>query len=162
MRPDEAIESLIALCPGIEPSWSEHLEFWGDDRRGPFNDISVVSRFIVDSYQAEQTEWFPEIFNQAERLVSDPNEDVRGLAIVGLLENIQNSMSWTDEGYHVFEPWLGPRSLEAWSELEVLWEGKSSLLDLIRVQKLKKQGDFRNLRGKVHCEGNIEQMRLDD
>lgn len=162
MTASDAIESLIALCPGISPSWSEHLEFWGDDERGHFNDISVVSQFVVDSYQAGRTEWFREVFDQVERLVSNTDEDIRGLAIVGLLENIQNSLSWTDEGYHVFEPWLGPKSLEAWRELEVLWEGKSSLLDLIREQKLKSQGEIKNLRGKVHWEGDLEQMRLDD
>ena len=149
MTESDAIESLIALCPGIGQSWSEHLEFWGDDERGHFNDISVVSHFIVDSYQAGQTEWFPEVFDQVERLVSNGDEDISGLAIVGLLENIQNTMSWTEEGYHGFEPWLGPESLEAWRELEKLWEGKSSIVDVIREQELKRQGEFKNLRGKL-------------
>lgn len=162
MKTNEAIETLLALCPGIEESWSEHLDFWGGDERGSFNDISVVSHFIVDSYRANSTDWIPNIFGEIERLTSDDNEDVRGLIIVGLLENLQNSMSWTDEGYHVFEPWLGPNSLRAWRELEVLWEGKSSLIDVIREQKLKRQSEIRNFRGKLHWEGDLEQMRLDD
>ena len=122
MTAGEAVKSLINLCPGIAQSWSEHLEFWGDDERGHFNDISVVSPFIVDSYRAGQTEWFSEVFDQVERLVANTDEDIRGRAIVGLLENIQDNMSWTEEGYHVFEPWLGPKSLEAWRQLEVLWK----------------------------------------
>jgi len=162
MTASEAIESLTALCPGIAQSWSEHLEFWGDDERGQFNDIGVVSHFIVDSYQAKQTNWFPEVFGRIETFISEGDEEVRGLMIVGLLENIQNQASWTDEGFRAFERWLGPKSLKAWHELEALWEGKSSLLDVVREQNLKRQSEIKNLRGKVHWEGDLEKMRLDD
>ena len=136
MNPSDAIQSLISVCPGIEQSWSEHLEFWGNDERAMFNDVSVVSDFIVDSYREKRTDWFPQVFEKVEELISDDNEDVRGVIIVGLLENIQNKASWTVEGYRVFEQWLGPESLEAWRELELLWNGKSSLMDVVREQKL--------------------------
>ena len=52
----EIIPLFIDICPELRKAWEEHLEYWGSDERGDYNDISVLAHFIVDSYKQGQTE----------------------------------------------------------------------------------------------------------
>jgi hypothetical protein len=131
----EAIGVLLESCPGIAPEWEEHLAWWGCEERGYYNDISVIAHYLVNCVRIGQTDFFPGVFELVEHYITAGDEDTRNLMIVGLLEGIQNVASWETSGYVVFEQWLGPRSQMAWRQLEQLWEGKSSLMDVIRDER---------------------------
>ena len=47
----EIVQLFIDICPELRKAWEEHLEYWGDDDRGDYIDISVLAHFIVDSYK---------------------------------------------------------------------------------------------------------------
>ena len=124
---------LIKAFPAVVPAWEEHIADWdGEHGSVPYISASVFSRHIVGAFEAGETTSFPSGFGLIEKLVEEGNDEVRGITIVGILEGIQNAASWKSFGPRVFIQWLGPRSREAWDELESLWAGKQSLADVLR------------------------------
>jgi hypothetical protein len=132
----EAFALLLQACPNAQEAWNEHLLEWeGEHETVPYLGVLVFARHIVDLYEAGKTKSFPAVFQLIERLIAEGDEEVRGLAIVGLLEDVQNIASWKDFGYEVFTQWLEPNSRAAWYELERAWAGKNSLVDVIRAER---------------------------
>ena len=131
----KAVEILRSECTEIAPRWKDHIEFWGDDEAGFYNDAAVCAHYVVDQHKKNRVSDFPCIFNAVENIINIGTEEARGVIIVGFLEAIQNIASHKDYGATVFEKWLGITSRQAWVELNHLWSGKSSLADIIRSQK---------------------------
>jgi hypothetical protein len=123
---------LLEACPTARPSFELDKE---DNDGLPYVQISVFAREIVGLEKRDETQGFNKFFGVIEQIIADGDEAAKGLAIVGFLESLQNNASWTDRGPIVFEKWLGPKSIEAWRDLERLWEGKSSLADVVRSSK---------------------------
>ncbi len=130
---------LLSICPSALHAWETHLRWWCEDDRGYFNDIAVFAHHIVDSYTAGRTSEFPAFFAMVERLITEGDEHVRELATIGLLEDIQNVASHRPFGYSVFVPWLGPVTIVEWRAVEAMWQGKRSLMDVIRSEKRRKR-----------------------
>lgn len=128
----EAFDLLLNECPEAKQALDEQRKDYGDL---PYMDIAVFARQTVESFKEGKIESFPQIFAMIERLITDGDEEVRGLATVGFLESLQNNASWTDFGPTVFVPWLGPKSVAAWHELNQIWEGKRNLADVVRGLK---------------------------
>jgi hypothetical protein len=132
----EAFALLLRTCPDAQEVWNEHLLEWeGEHETVPYMGVSVFARHIVDSFKAGKTGSFPAVFQLIERLIIEGDEEVRDLAIVGLLEDVQNIASWRDFGSEVFTRWLEPNSRAAWYELKKVWAGKNSLADVIRAER---------------------------
>lgn len=136
------IDDFIKMCPEFITRWEEHLKFWEDDieYKGIFLDMAEVAQFIVDQYEVERTEKFSEIFTQIEKYLDSNDEELIGIITVGLLEDIQTIASNRKFGYRVFEEWLKPRSLKSWYGIEKTWEGKSSLMDVIKDEVTRNKG----------------------
>jgi hypothetical protein len=133
----EAFALLLKTCPDAQEAWEEHLLEWeGEHETVPYLGVSVFARHIVDSFEAGKKESFPAVFQLIERLIVEGDEEVRSLAIVGLLEDIQNIASWRDFRNEVFTKWLGPHSRAAWYELKRVWAGKNSLAGVIRSERV--------------------------
>ncbi len=133
----EAFALLLEACPDARNEWEEHLlECEGEDM--PYMGMAVFARHLVELANQEKTESFPAVFRVIEQLIVEGDEEVRGLAVVGLLESIQNNASWTESGDKVFLQWLHPTSRAAWRELEELWSGESSLAGVIRKVRGRK------------------------
>ena len=130
----EAFALLLKMCPGAGAEWEEHqLEWQGED--APYLGMAVFAHHLVDLMGRGETKSFPEVFAVVERLIVEGNEEVRDLAVVGFLESLQNSASWTTHGYDSFLPWLKPYTRAVWNELEKLWAGKNSLADVVRSER---------------------------
>jgi hypothetical protein len=135
----EIIHRFIEMCPELQKRWDDHLEYWGKEDRGDYIDISVVAHFIVDSLKEGLTENYDKIFSLIEEKLNEGNSKEQEILSVGLLEDIQNIASHTAQGYKPFERWLGPTSLKVWVGIEKAWEGKSSLMDVIREENKQKR-----------------------
>jgi hypothetical protein len=127
----------INICPELQKVWDDHLEYWGDDERGDYNDLSVLAHFIVDRYKEGNIERFDAIFALIEKILNTGNGKEKELITVGLIEDIQTIASNTPDGYRPLERWLGPTSMKAWANIEKLWEGKSSLMYVVREENKK-------------------------
>jgi hypothetical protein len=120
----EIIAGFLDVCPGIGPAWREHLECWaGNPERGIFNDAAVIARHIVDSFERGDVSEFPAVFALLERCLAEGDDTARELAVVGIIEDIQNIATHRHFGPRVFCAWLGPESQAAWDELCGFWQG---------------------------------------
>lgn len=126
---------ILARCPSFQPVWEKHQELWQGEEAGIYNDLGQLATFIVDAYARQDTEPIVAAFGIIEELLVDGDEEVSTAAAIGFLEDVQNSASWRPFGAAVFVQWLGPKSKEAWAEIEEMWRGKSSLMDVIRAEQ---------------------------
>lgn len=100
-------------------------------------DESSVRRFlqelgthVVDLYGAGRPEDMRPAFSLAERLISGGPEEERQAA-VGFLEAVQNVASHRHCGPTAFVPYLGPLSETVWAELNHVWQGKTTLAEVV-------------------------------
>ena len=128
------MQLLLAACPGFEPTWQEHLAWWKGQERGSYNDAAEFARYLVESYERGETDEFPAAFATLEKILNEGDENARGVAAVGVLEDIQTIASHSC-GPDVFVGWLGPTSRAGWAEIEETWAGKDSLMDVIRAER---------------------------
>ena len=129
------IPLLLEACPSARASWTAHLEYWGSESRGEFNDLSVFADHVVEHFGAGTTQEFPAFFNALDAFLSSADPQTVGLAKYGLVETIQNLASHQSHGYQVFEQWCLPQTLMAWSAVQAEWAGKESLADVIREER---------------------------
>jgi hypothetical protein len=124
---------LLEACPGFQPAWQEHLDWWKGEEPGVYNDTSEFARYIVESFESGQTSEFPKAFATIERILNEGDQESRDIAGIGVIESLQTIASHSCGG-DVFIPWLGTTSRRAWAEIEKMWEGKNSLADVIRAE----------------------------
>ena len=125
----------LVACPGFQQQWQEHKEWWADEEAGEYNDIAEFARYLVESYEHDRTSEFPTAFAILERILEEGDEEARALAEIGLIEDMQTISSHHPWNAEVFKAWLGPQSTAAWEQIEKIWEGKTSLMDVLRAEK---------------------------
>lgn len=124
---------LLQACPDARPALEDHRREWPDDDM-PYLGTAVFAHHLLDSFRAGRFEILSSAFAVIERLLTDGNPQVRKLMTIGLFEDLQNIASWESFGNRVFRAYLGPASLAAWEEIEEMWRGKSSLMDVVRAE----------------------------
>jgi len=134
IQKSQVVPLILARCPSFQPLWAKHQEFWDGEEAGIFNDLSEFATFIVDAYASQDTEPVVAAFGLIEELLADGDDEVRAAAAIGFLEGVRNIASWRPFGAAAFVQWLGPKSKEAWSEIEETWRGKRSLADVVRAE----------------------------
>ena len=131
----EIMPLLRKACPGFEATWRAHLDWWKGEEPGAYNDTAEFARYLVESFESGQTSEFPEAFATIERILSEGDQESRDIARIGVIESLQTIGSNHSCTERVFIEWLGPRSRTAWAEIESMWEGKHSLMDVIRAER---------------------------
>jgi hypothetical protein len=132
MTADTVVSAVLAACPTSLDAWTSHLRWWGDDERGDYNDVAVFAHHIVNSANCGSTVEFPAFFELLERMIQQGDPHVKQLAVIGLIEDIQNIASHRPGGYTTFETWLRPATRTAWREVEAAWLGVGSLAEIVR------------------------------
>ena len=131
----DVMPRLVAEFPAFRPRWEKHLELWKGEPAGNYNDIAEFVHFLVlDLYPTGNTEDLKRAFDLMEYWQVNGNENLRGLIAVGFLETLQNAASWQTFGREAFIPFLGPECRQAWNEIERIWAGKTSLMEVIRAE----------------------------
>jgi hypothetical protein len=125
---------LLDACPGFQPAWQAHLDWWKGEEPGVYNHTSEFARYLVESFESGQTSEFPAAFATIEKILNEGDQESRDIAGIGVIETLQTIGSNHSCGEDVFIQWLGPTSRRAWAEIEKMWEGKHSLADVIRAQ----------------------------
>jgi len=131
---DELVPEFLARCPGLKSDWDRHLEFWGDEERGTFNDMAVIAHYLVACYEQQQLNEFPAAFSLLERCFADGDDQAKEAATIGIIEDIQNISSNREFGPQVFESWLGPQTKKAWDQLAAAWRDVSDMADMLRKE----------------------------
>lgn len=119
---------LVAEFPGFRPRWEKHLEFWKGKPAGSYNDITEFVYFVVrDLYPSGKTEETKHVFELMEYCLKNGDKSLRELVVIGFLEDLQNLASRQAFGKEAFLPFLGPKSREAWDEIERFWAGQNDV-----------------------------------
>jgi hypothetical protein len=132
----QIVPLLLEACPTAQRRWEEHMAYWKEEEAGAFNDVSVFAQHIVDSYANQLTAECASLFATVERILEEGDEEARGIAAFGALEDVQTISTHHSFGPEVFVQWLGPKSREAWDQIDALWRaGGGSLAGVIRLER---------------------------
>jgi hypothetical protein len=135
IQKDEMIPMLLAACPGFRPRWDEHVASWKGEPAGLYIQIGEFVAYLLDAYEQGQTDCVRAAFDMLERFLIEGDAETKELAVIGLVEDVQNASSWRPFGAKAFLPFLGPHSQMGWAAVERMWCGKSSLADVIRAER---------------------------
>ena len=123
----EIMPQLVAEFPGFHARWEKHLAFWDGEPAGSYNDIREFVWFVVeDLYPSGKAEEVQRVFDLMEHWLKTGHAKVQELVVIGFLEDLQNLASQQPFGKEAFIPFLGPKSREAWDDLERFWAGKGA------------------------------------
>jgi hypothetical protein len=132
IQTSEIIPTLLNICPDFRSAWEEHLRYWSGEIPGIYNDTAEFVHYLVDRYEHGDRTGLPLVFETIESFITQGTPDTREVAILGILETLQCVASHRPFGEEAFVEYLQPASKAAWDELTTIWEGKSSLADVIR------------------------------
>jgi hypothetical protein len=137
MTQAQIIPFLLERCTEFAPVWEEHQR-GVKAGSGIYIDVAEFVHLLVESYEQGKLELMPRAFKAVEDLFIEGDSTVQEIAALGILETLQCAASWKPFGKKAFIPFLGPKSLKAWNEIEIIWRGKSSLMDVIRAENKRK------------------------
>lgn len=135
----EVMPLLVNNFPAFRSRWEKHVSWWNGEPAGFYNDIAEFAHFIIESYASKDIGTVQRAFQQMERWLEDGTKEVQELVVIGFFEDLRNVASWEPFGSEVFIPFLGQKSSEAWHELERVWSGKHSLMDVLRSERKNRQ-----------------------
>jgi len=130
------ISEIVQSFPNFAERWNKHVVEWGGNAAGSYNDMRQFVKFVVkDLYEGGETNEVQRAFDFMERALVGGDEDARDLVSLGFFETLQCVASWRPYGNRAFEQFLSPNSQKVWEYLRAIWQGKSSLMDVIRAEK---------------------------
>ena len=131
----QVIPLLLEASPSFQPAWQKHVAYWNGQEAGCFNDAAEFARLLVVSFERGDTSEFPAVFATIEEILNEGDSQARDVAAIGILEDLQTIGSNHSCGADVFVQWLGPTSHAAWAQIARMWEGKHSLMDVLRSER---------------------------
>lgn len=84
--------------------------------------------FLLDAHEAGDIPSLVAAFGTLERILVEGDEDAQGLAIVGVIEGVQNRAGWKPYGAEPFTSYLGPQASRAWDAVDRFWQGETDAL----------------------------------
>jgi hypothetical protein len=122
----EVMPRLVAEFPGFRPRWEKHLEYWeGKPPAGNYNDIAQFAHFVLkDLFLDGKNDEVQRAFDLMEYWLKDGSKSLQELIVIGFFEDVQNLALGQGLALDSFVTFLGPKSREAWDELEKFWAGK--------------------------------------
>jgi hypothetical protein len=120
---DQMMGVLLKVCLSFHPTWEAFLEHWKEsaDDLPHYLALADFARHLIGMLERSETESFPAIFQEVERLQLEGEHYVREAAVVGLLEDLQNLNLHSTTEPEQFRPFLSPESSKAWDKLYEFW-----------------------------------------
>jgi hypothetical protein len=118
IQQDEIVPRLLEACPSARSAWDEHLAWWSGKERGIYNDTAIFAHHMNTALKAGDTREFEAFFGALEGILAAGDTDTKTVAVIGVIETLQNVVSHEPPGYRPFERWLGPshgRPGQTWS-----------------------------------------------
>ena len=115
---------MLKACPSFEALWIEHLEFVGDSPE-PMDYIAIsdLVRHLTSKLAKGETEEFKAVFAVVDQWLTQGDHYVKEAAIVGLLEDLQNTNLHTSKTQpDDFLPWLSTTAERYWEKVRDFWE----------------------------------------
>jgi hypothetical protein len=141
IQQDEIVPRFLEACPSARSAWDEHLAWWSGKERGIYNDTAIFAHHMDTALKAGDTREFEAFFGALEGILAAGDTDTKTVAVIGVIETLQNVASHEPPGYQPLERWLGPLSRQAWADVERRWSGKESLMDVMRSERRSERRD---------------------
>ncbi len=125
---------IVQAAPDFGAELTRFREDWSPDKPGMYNELNEAVSFLISAYNRNERDCVKDLLDLAERLLTDGDDDVKGITKVGFLETLQNHSSWEPYGSSAFVPLLGPKSKKAWAAIKAQWAGSKGLADIIRKE----------------------------
>jgi len=130
------ISALRQAFPDFEVRWKKHIAWWSGNPAGSYNDMAEFVHFVIeDIHEKGKLDETRRVFQVLEKVLVEGDQEIKDLIGLGFFETLQNVASHRPLGNRPYEQFFGPRSKEIWSELQKMWAGKSSLMDVIRAEQ---------------------------
>ena len=130
------VAALLEAFPRFSERWRKHIASWGGKPAGSYNDMAEFVHFVVeDLFEKGDLDEIRRVFQFLENFFVVGDQETRDLIGIGFFESLQNFASRRAYGNKVFEQFLGPMSKQVWAEIQQVWAGKSSLMDVIRSER---------------------------
>jgi len=116
----DIIPMLLQACPGFRPQWDAYIA----GREIPllvYIDIGEFVSYLVDSYKNGELDAIRPAFEILERLLLEGDSETQECAVIGFIEDLQNAALRELFGSEAFVPFLHPRSLVAWNQVNEFW-----------------------------------------
>lgn len=112
-------------CPSFIDPDDALLAEWDEEPIPPYVRVGALARHLVDLAATGDASSVGPALGLVERAIEEGDAYVQELAVVGLLEDVQNLALQTSGAVRLIDLWtlLGPRSAKAWDELMSFWHG---------------------------------------
>jgi hypothetical protein len=136
-KPDtDVVASLLEAFPDFAKRGEKYVASWGGEASGSYVDMAGFVNFVVEDLNEKgNLDETKRAFQFLEQLLTGATQRTRDLIGLGFFETLRNFASWRPGGNEVYEQFLGPISKQIWGELQVMWTGKSNLMDVIRAER---------------------------
>ncbi len=112
---------LVSACPSFAEVYASSAEQYGAELA--YVHAGAFAQHLLTLHEDGRIEALQAAGKAIESLLSEGNAAVTKLAIVGVLEGIQNSWSSSGTDPEFFVRYLGPIGARSWVELNVGWGG---------------------------------------
>ena len=89
----DVVPLMLTALPTFQSRWQRHLAAWSGKKAGDYNDVGEFAQHLVDLYAGGETAQVRTGLDLVEPLRIEGDDDVRQLAVLGILENILNIAS---------------------------------------------------------------------
>jgi len=133
------ISALRQAFPDFGERWKKHVVSWGGNSAGSYNDMAEFVHFVIeDLHEKGKLDETRRVFQLLEGFLVEADQETRDIIGLGFFETLQNVASHRPHGNEAYAQYFGPLSNKVWSELQRMWAGKSSLMDVIRAEQKNK------------------------
>lgn len=130
------ISGLRKAFPDFGARWRKHVASCGGNPAGPYIDMAEFVHFVIEGvHEKGKLDETRRVFQLMEKLLVEADQETRDLIGFGFFETLQNVASHRPLGNKAYEQFFGPMSKKVSSELQKMWAGKSSLMDVIRTEQ---------------------------
>jgi hypothetical protein len=121
---------LVEACPSFELEWKQFLAEWAHEPDIPvYLALSDFARHLSGLLIEGNDPALTRVFNVVERFIVEGEAYVSEAAIVGLLEDLQNTNLHTGTTPDQYLPFLLPQSRRWWGKVKAFWSEGRLLTD---------------------------------
>ena len=141
-RTSRVFSNLRRAFPDFADRWKKYVAECGGNSCGSYIDMGEFVHFVVeDLYEKGYLDETRRVFRLLEHELVGADQETRNLIGLGFFETLLYLASWRPGGNRVYEQFFGPISREIWGELQRMWAGKSSLMDVISAERKAMEHD---------------------
>ena len=130
MNRSQMIPPLVEACPSFDPSWQAFRAEWADESALPcYIAIGDCASHLSTVLANGNDVVLRHVFEVVERLIVAGDPYVKEAAIVGVIEDLQNTNLHSGAKPEQYLPYLLPQSRRWWAKVEAFWREGRLLTD---------------------------------